>query len=261
MELVALNQELEDRVTQRTDQLREAVRSLDTFSRTVAHDLRAPLRAVSGFADALDEEFGGGTLSPEGREFISRIREGCRRMDTFILDLLTYSQAGQSEISLVPLDLGKVVADAQTRVEADLQARQARVVVQSGLPRVLGSEGLLVQAVANLLSNAAKFVAPGVEPSIRVAAERWDGRVRLWIEDNGIGIDPKDTHRIFEAFQRLHSAETYSGTGLGLTIVRRAVERMGGTVGVDSEPGHGSRFRIDLPSAPDLLPHLDRPSR
>ncbi|RPH46953.1 MAG: PAS domain S-box protein [Planctomycetota bacterium] len=251
MDLAALNRELEDRVSQRTAQLREAVRSLDTFGRTVAHDLRAPLRAITGFADALDEDFGGEALPPEGRQFVSRIREGCRRMDTFIRDLLTYSQAGQSEISFVPLDLGKIVADAQTRVEADLQTRKARVVVEPGLPRVLGSESLLVQAVANLLSTAVKFVAPGVQPSIRVAAERQNGRVRLWIEDNGIGIDPQDTQRIFEAFERLHSVDAYPGTGLGLAIVRRAVERMGGRIGVESQVGRGSRFWTDLPPAPE----------
>ena len=250
LDLVALNRELEDRVSQRTDELREVVRSLDTFGRTVAHDLRAPLRAISGFAGALDEDCGG-TLPPEGRQFLSRIREGCRRMDAFIRDLLTYSQAGQSEISLVPLDLGKVIADARTRVEADLQTRKARVLVEPELPRVLGSENLLVQAVANLLSNAAKFVAPGVEPSIRVAAERQNGRVRLRIQDNGIGIDPEHTQRIFEAFERLHSADAYPGTGLGLTIVRRAVERMGGRVGVESQVGRGSCFWADLPSAPE----------
>jgi signal transduction histidine kinase len=128
-----------------------------------------------------------------------------------------------------------------------MQESNASVVVEKPIPEVLGNRTILSQIVSNLLSNAVKFVAPGIKPKIKIRAEYYDNSVRLWVEDNGIGIEPEYQQRIFRLFERLHSAEEYPGTGIGLAIVAKGAERMGGKTGVESAPGKGSRFWVELP--------------
>jgi signal transduction histidine kinase len=132
-------------------------------------------------------------------------------------------------------------------MEAELAPRRAQIAVDPGLPSVRGHRATLHRALANLISNAAKFVAPGTQPRIHVSGEIREGWVRLWIEDNGIGIPPEHQERVFGIFERLHKQKEYPGTGIGLAIVRKAMERVGGRAGVDSQVGKGSRFWIDLP--------------
>jgi PAS domain S-box-containing protein len=243
-----LNAELEDRVAERTRALADANAELESFAHSVAHDLRAPLRAMRGFSQALQEDYGT-QLDETGQDYARRVADGAARMDDLINDLLAYSRLSREELALEPLALDEVVTAVRAQLSATLAEARAALTVAGPLPRVRAHRAVLVQVLANLVANAAKFVRPDVRPQIAVRAERTAGRVRLWVEDNGIGIAPEHQQRIFQVFQRLHGMREYPGTGIGLAIVRRGVERMGGQAGVCSEPGHGSRFWIDLEGA------------
>ncbi|OLC68655.1 MAG: hypothetical protein AUH78_25545 [Gemmatimonadetes bacterium 13_1_40CM_4_69_8] len=239
---------LEEKVRERTAELRDRNEELEAFGYTISHDLRAPLRAMFGFSHALLEDYGD-RLDPKGREYAERIVTGAGAMDQLIQDLLAYSRVTRAELNLGRVDLSRVLREATTQLQAELRSRGARVRVDEPLPAVLGHEATLAQVVANLLSNGIKFVAPDRSPELRIRAEAREGRVRVWIEDNGIGIAAEHHERIFQVFERLHGAEAYPGTGIGLAIVRKSMERMGGLVGVESRSGEGSRFWIELSAA------------
>ncbi len=240
--------ELERRVEDRTAQLTEINAELESFTYSVSHDLRAPLRAMQGFAQALLEDYGNG-LDETAREYSSRIVAASERMDELIRDLLAYSRLGREELRLKPVSLASTVTEVMDHLDPELRAKSAQVAVQGSLPDVLAHRATLGRVVSNLVTNAVKFVGKGVEPKVRVRAEEHRGRVRLWIEDNGIGIARENHARIFGVFERLHGVETFPGAGIGLAIVRKGMERMGGDAGVESEPGKGSRFWIELDAA------------
>lgn len=244
-----LNEELERRVEERTAKLREALREIDTFSYSVAHDLRGPVRAMTGFSDALLQDHAE-KLDPEGRDFAHRIADAGRRMDALIMDILAYSRISREDLPLGPVDLGTAVESVLGEMSKEIRERRATVAVQGPLPRVLGHGSMLSQVVANLVSNGIKFSREGVDPKVAIRAQVLGGVVRLWIEDNGIGIPPEYQERVFGLFQRLNPVEAFPGTGVGLAIVRRAMERMGGKSGVESTPGQGSRFWVELPWMP-----------
>jgi signal transduction histidine kinase len=237
---------LEDRVRARTAELQERNEELEAFGYSISHDLRAPLRAMEGFSQALLEDYGD-RLDATGREYAERVVTATRRMDQLIRDLLAYSRVTRSDVRLGRLDLGRLVRMAVEQLDAEVRSRQARIEIEPPLPPVVGHEATLAQVIANLLANGMKFVPPERSPTIRVRAERRDGFVRCWIEDNGIGIAPEHHERVFRIFERLHRTEDYPGTGIGLAIVRKGVERMGGRVGLDSTVGAGSRFWVELP--------------
>ncbi|TLY49409.1 MAG: HAMP domain-containing protein, partial [Gemmatimonadetes bacterium] len=241
---------LEERVRARTRELEERNQELETFAYSISHDLRSPLRAMEGFSHALLEDYSG-QLDETGRQHVERVATAARTMDRLIDDLLAYSRLTRSELDLAPIDLGRVLKGSLQQLDAEVRSRNARVDVADSLPAVVAHGPTLTQVLANLLANGIKFVPPGRTPEVRVRAERRDGggRVRLWVEDNGIGIAPEHHERIFRVFERLHRAADYPGTGIGLAIVRKAMERMGGSVGVESELGRGSRFWIELPPA------------
>jgi signal transduction histidine kinase len=241
-ELQALNAGLEERVDERTAELREALKELEAYAYSIAHNLRAPLRAVAGMADILEEECG---PSSAGKEYLGRLRVAMVRMDALILGLLEYSRVSREEFRREPVSLQEVVEEAVRLQSRDLTACRARVIIDAPLPLLVGHRQALVEVLMQLLSNACKFVPPDREPAIRVRAEARGLGVRLWVEDNGIGIPPKYHDRIFGVFERLHGTESFPGTGIGLAIVRRCMERMGGKAGVESEPDQGSRFWIE----------------
>ena len=245
-DLKRLNETLEERVAERTRQLAEINAELDAFASTVAHDLRAPLRAMDGFAKALAEDYGD-TLGTRGQDYARRIVGAAERMDLLIQDLLAYSRLSRAELRLQALSLDDVVRDALRGLETDVRQRSASISVVEPLGRVLAHHDTLRQVIANLLTNAIKFVGPDVVPRVRIWSEARGGVERLWVEDNGIGIDARHQTNIFRVFERLHGVETYPGTGIGLAIVRRGTERMGGHVGVESSPGAGARFWLELP--------------
>ena len=244
---------LEDQVRQRTATLEERNEELEAFAYSISHDLRAPLRTMQGFSEALLEDFGD-QFDPTGRDYAERIVAGSRRMDDLIRDLLSYSRVSRSELQLMPVALRPVADTAVAELEAALRARGATVRVAESLPVVHGHPGTLSQVFSNLLGNALKFVPENRPPVIEIATDRRNGMVRVWVIDNGIGIASEHRDRIFRVFERLHSTEEYPGTGIGLAIVRKAIERMGGKVGVDSTPGQGSRFWIELQPVDERAP-------
>jgi signal transduction histidine kinase len=245
-ELARANAELELRVHERTMKLEESVRELEAFSYTVSHDLRAPLRAMYGYADVLLQD-AGARLSVEERGYLNRIGLAGRRLDRMIQDVLHYSRISKADIVLAPIDLARVVQAVIADYPA-LRSSATHIEVRPPLGEVLGHEMLLSQCIANLLLNAVKFVAPGVDPCVQVWAERRGPIIRLWIVDNGIGIEKHHMSRLFGMFERIHPASAFEGNGIGLAIVKRAVHRLGGDVGVESTAGTGSRFWLDLQS-------------
>ncbi len=280
-EIQQLSETLEQRVRERTSELEaanqelaatnqkleEANQDLEAFAYSVSHDLREPLRSIQGLAQAVLEDYAS-QLDSVGQNYTERIFSVSQQMDTFIQDLLTYSRLRRNEIPLQPTSLASVLTAVLDRLEPEIRQRQAQVTVEQPLPEVMGNRITLVQVVTNLLINAMKFVAPEVQPQVRVWTEEIgraekshpltsspssQGIIRLWIEDNGIGIAPENHRRIFNVFDRLHGSEVYPGTGIGLAIVRKGMQRMGGRVGVESQLGQGSRFWIELPKVPETL--------
>lgn len=247
-------QDLERLVLERTASLKELVAELEHFSYTITHDMRAPLRAMQGFAEITSEALDAGRLA-EAAEFLRRIKLSASRMDALITDALNYSRAVRSELPVGPIDVGPLLR-GMLDTYPDFQENNGRIVLDRDLPRVMGNEAGLTQCFSNLISNALKFTPPGVKPDVRVRAELRDGWVRLWVEDHGIGIPKNFLPRVFDMFSR--GSNPAAGTGIGLALVRKVVDRMGGRIGVESEPGHGSRFWLELrPGDPrqPTLPH------
>jgi PAS domain S-box-containing protein len=248
--LSVLREEVDRRVAERTAQLEQANAALETFSRTVAHDLSAPLRTMQSFAQILLQDHAG-SLDATEQAYIQRINDTAQRTEQFIRDLLVYSRLDRASLPLQPINLSSIVAQVLTDLEEPLRRQQAEVRVDEPLAIVLGHPTALSQVISNLLTNAIKFVAADVQPQIWIGTESVEsGRtVRLTVQDNGIGIAPDQQALIFQVFERLYPAEMYPGSGIGLAIVKRAVERMGGQVGLESQPGVGSRFWIEIPLA------------
>jgi len=273
-DLVQANADLERKVAQRTAQLVEANANLQTFTYHAAHDLASSVRAIHAFSIIAMQDYGE-KLGSEGRSLLERVVASSAQMQRLLNDMLEYSRMSQAELKLAPVNLCQAVNEALALLEEDIRSKQATVTVTEPLPDVIGHLATLALLINNLVSNALKFIAPGVQPKIRISAElrnqelATDGRsereasqsddsppfsphaptVRLWVEDNGIGIAPENLERIFGAFERLHAKQAYPGTGLGLAIVRKGAERIGGRVGVESEPGKGSRFWVELARA------------
>ncbi len=235
---------LERLVDERTASLRRAVAQMEEFSYSVSHDLRAPLRAIRGYAEALAEDHAS-SLPSAPRELLERIHRSSIRMEHMVQDLLSYTRVTRQTVQLERVSL-RPVFDEVRRLYSETAPENADVEFDTALPDVIGSEALLIQAVSNLLANAAKFVPPGRRPEIHVGCEVLAGRARLWLRDNGIGIKPELQPRLFQMFERVHTQSIYEGTGIGLSIVRKAVERMNGTVGVVSDGLSGSTFWIEL---------------
>lgn len=243
-------QNLEALVSERTAALQHTVADLESFSFTISHDLRSPLRAMEGFSQVIISEYSD-KLDDRGREYLDRINKAAVRLDKLILEVLTYSRIGRSELSLARLNLDKLIDDV-LQTYPDIRASNAEIIIEHPLHAALGAQSSLAQCISNLLTNAVKFIPHGSRAKVRVWTEKRDSTVRFLVEDNGIGIAEDLQSKIFEPFQRGHPRAGYEGTGMGLAIVRKAVQRMNGNVGVHSREGHGSTFWLELPAAPEV---------
>jgi len=242
---------LETLVEERTASLHEIINELESYSYSISHDMRAPLRAMQGYSQVLIEELGP-QLDEANRRYLQRIVTAANRLDQLITDVLSYSRLSRAEIDLKPIDLNRLISELIHQYPA---LHNEHVEISGDLGIVIGAEALLVQAIANLLTNAVKFVRPGVAAHIKLWSEEIPqavpGRplIRLHIQDDGIGVPPEHHAAIFKIFHRAHSEKEYPGTGIGLSIVKKAIERMDGQVGLRSEPGKGSTFWIELRKA------------
>jgi|SRR5579871_2606936 len=233
------SEELELRVREREQSNAE----LEAFSYSVSHDLRAPLRAIAGFAGALSEDYGP-KLDDTARDFLNEIISATRRMNSQVQDLLDYGRVGRINMPVEPVNVADVLQEAVR--QADVGRDPALIIdVPDGL-YVAGYSQVLAQVFFNLISNALKFSSQSARPEVRVWAEEHDGRVRVSIKDNGIGIAPEHQERIWNVFERLHDRAAYPGSGIGLAIVKRAMTRMNGSCGLESALGNGSTFWIEL---------------
>jgi len=247
-ELMKLNAQLESRIVERTAALQESHSQLESFCYSVSHDLRAPLRSMQGFSHTLIEDHAD-KLDSEGQDFARRILSAAEHMDSLLADVLTYSRLSRQELKLEPVNVDEVVDDARTQLHDEIQKRGADVQVAARGRQVLANRSVLELMIANLLDNGLKFVTPDRAPKIVVNCERRGNRLRIWVRDNGIGIAREHQQKIFRIFERLHGVEAYPGTGIGLALVQKAAERMNGAVGVESTPGEGSSFWIELSAA------------
>lgn len=234
---------LEATVRDRTTHLQRALSDMEAFSYTVSHDLRSPMRSMYGFSEILLEQYSN-VLDAEGQGYLQRIRKAAGRLDQLINDLLAFAKVSGTAINLRPLSLHEAV----TRV-VDSSSRWSspdlKLSYEGCVHRVMANETLLNQIIQNLMENAAKYVAPGVKPDIRLWTEERGKVIRLWVADNGIGIAPENQARLFRLFERLDH-QKYSGTGIGLAIVDRAVTKLNGRVGLESEQGKGTRFWVEF---------------
>ncbi|MGV3725204.1 PAS domain S-box protein [Hydrogenophaga sp.] len=244
--LERINARLEQRVVERTEQLSAANRELEAFSYTVSHDLKAPLRGIDGYSQLLEEEHGA-KLDDEGRQFIRRIRRGVQQMGALISDLLDYSRMERRTMEQQQVDLQALVDLVLEGHAADIAASRT-VVTQQLDPMTLhlDREGLAV-ALRNLVGNAIKFSQSHAQPQVEIGARNEPSQRLLWVRDNGVGFDMQYHDRIFGIFQRLQRAEDYAGTGVGLALVAKAVQRMGGRVWAESQPGQGATFYMAFP--------------
>jgi|GEM_PF-5717173 len=245
-QLYKLNNELDLRIQRRTAELQERNDELEMFSRTISHDLRTPLNAMRMFVSAL-QSVHDRTLSPTGRDCVQNIDETIGLMDSLIADLLSYSQVARDELPLEPVDMDNVLAMAKHQLDVTIEQHGAKIETVTKLPIVYGNQTILVQILVNLISNGIKFVED-VLPEIQISAENLSGRHRIWISDNGIGIPDDCRNHVFDPFERLHDGGHFKGSGIGLAIVKRGCERIGGECGVESESGKGSRFWIEFPA-------------
>ncbi len=251
-------QDLEQQVAARTADLRESVQSLEGICYHITHDLRAPLRSIYGFSSAVLNLYAP-VLDDQGRDLIRRTVEASAYMDQLITDLLAYGRVGHVAVPMSWVKLDLVLDQVLHLLDEEIRRKGARIEVAQPLPELWANPTLLEQILNNLLANALKYVAPNVAPHVQIWAEESENSVCVCVQDNGIGIAPEHQARIFAAFERLHSAEAYPGTGVGLAIVQKAAQRLGGKVHVQSQPGQGSRFSLLVPK-PNRSPAQPEPS-
>lgn len=237
---------LETRVAERTAELQRMVEEMEAFSYSVSHDLRSPLRSLAGYAEALQEDYAD-SLPPGARSYCERIVRAARRMDNLTQDVLAYTRVTRCDMEITAVDLDSLLAEVIEQYPV-LVSSAASIRVHRPLGCVKGHVPSLIQCFSNLLGNALKFVPEDRKPEIEVRATLVGNRRRVTVKDNGVGIDPADQQRIFGMFERA-AGKAVPGTGIGLAIVKKAVERMGGKIGVHSSLGDGAEFWLDLESA------------
>ncbi len=249
-ELADANQKLEQRVAERTTQLEEAVRDLEAFTYSVAHDLRAPLRHIAGFAQILMDEHAS-NLDKEARRYLQRVYEGAGHMGRLVDDLLSLSRVGRQELALRPTSLKALVESAQAELAPECAEREIEWAVGE-LPTVDCDPGLMKQVFVNLLGNAVKYTRPRTPARIEVGVQKSGSETVIFVRDNGVGFDMKYSKKLFGVFQRLHAAKDFEGTGVGLAIVQRILHKHGWRVWAEAELNQGASFFFTVgPPPPD----------
>jgi len=246
-----LLREREDALDQKSKELLRSNADLQQFAYVASHDLREPLRMVSSYVTLLERHFGE-RLDATAKEYIAFARDGSTRMDRMMTDLLELSRVGRSDTPAVPVALGEVVESAKIILGLAIDECSAQIVIDGNLPVVLGRRNDLTRLLQNLIGNGLKYRLPDRSPVITLAAQAGDGEWIISVADNGIGIAKDHFGRIFDVFQRLHTKDEYTGTGIGLAISKKIVEHHGGRIWVESVPGEGSTFFFTLPDAPAI---------
>lgn len=244
-EVYELNARLEERVNERTAQLEAANKELEAFSYSVSHDLRAPLRAIDGFSKFLVEDYGS-KLDSEGNRLLGLVRNNTQKMDKLITDILSLSRISRSEHKLSLVDMTKMVKSMYNEVVSSEE--QAKLTFNVGeLPLANADATYIKQVWINLISNAVKFSSGRNKPKIKIGGYTEEGNNIYFVEDNGVGFNQEYAHKLFGVFQRLHKADEFEGTGVGLAIVNRIIQRHGGKVWAKGKEGKGATFYFSLP--------------
>jgi len=244
-EVHKLNDELEQRVIERTILLEAANKELEAFAYSVSHDLRAPLRAIDGFSKFVLEDYGA-NLDPEGKRLLSLIRSNTQKMDQFITDIFALSRVSRSEHKVSKIDMAKMVMSMYNECVAQ-DVREKLSFVIDHMPDAFGDPTYLKQVWTNLISNSVKFSSQKIKPVIKIGGRTENGFNVYYIKDNGAGFNPEYAHKLFRVFQRLHKTDEFEGTGVGLAIVQRIIHRHGGKVWAEGVEGHGATFYFSLP--------------
>jgi signal transduction histidine kinase len=244
--LQQLNAELEERIAARTAALANKSRELETFAYSVAHDLKAPLRGIDGYSRLLLEDHAA-NLDGEGQYFLKTIQGSATEMSQLIDDLLEYSRLERREFKTDRLELGPLITSVVEQKKREATECGIDFVVSVNGGSIIADANGLIQSLRNYLDNAIKFTRMVPQPCIEIGSKETGKNFLVWVHDNGVGFDMKYHDRIFDIFQRLNPGEDYPGTGVGLAIVRKAMERMGGRAWAESEPGRGATFYLEIP--------------
>jgi light-regulated signal transduction histidine kinase (bacteriophytochrome) len=243
-----LHEDLEDHIAERTSELTRTIGELEAFSYSISHDLRAPLRAINGFAAILREEHAE-RLDSDGDELLMKIETNASKMAQLIDGLLDFSRLARAESVATEIDMSGLARAVAGELAGEAESRKVDVTIGT-LPPVVGDEAMLRQVWANLISNAIKFSAPSPHPRIEISGETRESERIYRVRDNGVGFDMTYAEKLFGVFNRLHRADEFPGVGVGLALTRRIVTRHGGRIWAESRDGEGATFSFALPATP-----------